>query len=223
MVAPAERANNQNRVGRAANVPGGLATVVARGGVEGRLVAAVSSLLSVLRRRIHSKMAMAATPGIASRAIAGQMAPVAARMAATSSGPATAPAWSSALWTAKPRPRPTPLAARARRVVLRGASDGFSGPLGQDEDAGDGQPGACQEGCDGERGDAGGGEGIAGQGERPIAAGPVGPGAEQHQPEDQRQRLTGPGDQPDEHSGCSESGQQRPGDRRDSFRRPCRR
>src|SRR3954454_11042955 len=46
-------------------------------------------------RRIHAKRSRAAAPGTISTAIAGQSVPVMATTAATSSGPATAPDWSS--------------------------------------------------------------------------------------------------------------------------------
>jgi hypothetical protein len=48
------------------------------------------------------------------------VAPVAATAPATSSGPATAPAWSMASWTAKPLPRPTAAAAWEIMTSLAG-------------------------------------------------------------------------------------------------------
>src|SRR3954451_450821 len=80
---------------------------------------------SGILRRIHAKTSRAATPGTISTAIAGQSVPVMATTAATSSGPATAPAWSSALCTANPRPRPTAPAACASNAVLAGLRTAF--------------------------------------------------------------------------------------------------
>ena len=68
----------------------------------------------------RSSNAIDAAPGTASSAIAGHSAPVRAATAATSSGPAKAPTWSSALCTANPRPRPTALAAWASSVDFDG-------------------------------------------------------------------------------------------------------
>ena len=63
---------------------------------------------------------MATAPGMARTAMLGQMAPVAAMTPATSSGPAKAPTWSSALCTPKPRPRPTADATWARSADFDG-------------------------------------------------------------------------------------------------------
>ena len=63
---------------------------------------------------------MQTAPGMASTANAGHCAPVSAITPATRSGPAKAPTWSSALCTAKPRPRPTETATRASRAVFEG-------------------------------------------------------------------------------------------------------
>ena len=41
-------------------------------------------------------------------------------MPATTSGPVSAPIWSSASWTAKPRPRPVAAAAKESSVSLAG-------------------------------------------------------------------------------------------------------
>jgi hypothetical protein len=63
---------------------------------------------------------MATKPGIASTANPGHVTPVSATMPATTRGPAKAPTWSSALCTAKPRPRPTVRAASASSTDLDG-------------------------------------------------------------------------------------------------------
>ena len=118
VVAPAARANNQNRRGRSRTTPA--VPLDLRLAIRGGRVALVASPAPAKRCRIRSRMTTATAPGSTRTAIAGQMAPVAASRPATSSGPAMAPSWSSALWTAKPRPRPTPAAAWARRAVFAG-------------------------------------------------------------------------------------------------------
>ncbi len=74
---------------------------------------------SVWRFRVNSN-SMHAAPGTASTAKAGQSRPVMAMTAATRSGPANAPTWSSALCTANPRPRPTATATRASSADFDG-------------------------------------------------------------------------------------------------------
>ena len=80
---------------------------------------------SGILRRIHARTSSAAAPGTISTAMAGQSVPARAATPATRSGPATAPAWSSALCTANPRPRPTVAAACASSAVLAGLRTAF--------------------------------------------------------------------------------------------------
>ena len=63
---------------------------------------------------------MATTPGTTSTSSPGEMDPLHAISPATSSGPANAPIWSSALCTPSPRPMPTPAAASASRADFAG-------------------------------------------------------------------------------------------------------
>ena len=72
------------------------------------------------RRRSWASSSIAISPGIASSANPGQSTPVTAAHPASSSGPAKAPTWSRALWTAKPRPRPVSVAIRASSADLAG-------------------------------------------------------------------------------------------------------
>ncbi len=68
---------------------------------------------------------MATTPGTASTARPAHIAVVTAIVPATRSGPANAPTWSSALCTAKPRPRPTARAAKASSADFDGLRTAF--------------------------------------------------------------------------------------------------
>ena len=95
---------------------------------------------------------------------------------------------------------------------LRRAAHRLAGALGQDERAGQHETGRTDERRQRQRGDAHGGQRVAAQGERPVAAGAVGQGAED-QPQHQRQGLTGAGDQAHQQGRCAQGGQQGPGDR----------
>src|SRR5512133_4005831 len=80
---------------------------------------------SGILRRSHARTNNAAAPGTISTAMAGQSVPATAATAATIRGPETAPAWSNALCTANPRPKPTAPAACANSAVLAGLRTAF--------------------------------------------------------------------------------------------------
>ena len=90
--------------------------------------------------------------------------------------------------------------------------DRFPGAFGQDEEAGDREPGTGKERGDCQGGHADGGQRVAGERQRPVAAAAVGQGAE-HNAQHQRHRLTSAGDESDQYRGCAQRREQRPGDR----------
>src|SRR4051812_41207538 len=115
VASPADAANTQNVRGSS------LAARRTDVGAGGTPAARASQRRgSPVLRRSQTSSAIAAAPGTASTANAGHSTPVSPTTAATSSGPANAPTWSSALCTPNPRPRPTGPAAYARRVDLAG-------------------------------------------------------------------------------------------------------
>ena len=155
VAAPAAAANSQNEVGRLAAICDHRTRFGTVGAVSlGAMPRSAGVAGSPVRWRIQIRMSSAAAPGTIRTARAGHKVPARPATAATSSGPATAPAWSSALWTAKPRPSPTPPGGVREKCGLGGATDRLAGPFGQDEDAGHCQAGAGQERRDGQGGDA---------------------------------------------------------------------
>ncbi|MCY1238350.1 hypothetical protein D9M72_510840 [compost metagenome] len=119
----AERAKRRNTPGRR---PAGVSAGFRPPGVSGASgntgVTSCSAVRcgSGTRPRMRNRRAMARAPGMASTAKAGHSDPVAAMTAEAIRGPANAPARSSDLWTAKPRPRPTGPATEASRTVFAG-------------------------------------------------------------------------------------------------------
>ena len=81
--------------------------------------------------RTMTSTTIAAAPGIARIASAGQIDAVTATVAATIRGPANAPTWSNALCTPNPRPRPTSPSRDSQQRRLRRAANGLAGPLGR--------------------------------------------------------------------------------------------
>ncbi|SDL30778.1 hypothetical protein SAMN04487913_10835 [Arthrobacter sp. ok362] len=90
------------------------------GTLPGPASGAESAAGSRTRRRNQTRIASAATAGMTSTANAAGSEPLATSTAETSNGPRSAPAKSKDLWTAKPRPRPTGVAAAASSTVFAG-------------------------------------------------------------------------------------------------------
>ena len=93
---------------------------------------------------------------------------------------------------------------------------GFAEPFGQDQEAGERQTGAGHERCNGQQRHADCCYGVAGIGDGPVAAGPIGPGSEDHA-QQECHRLARAGDQSDEYRGSAQRCEQGSRDRSGSF------